>query len=57
MRWQKPLENIDDYSKKIVVQKDYLKPKIDEDEIVRVGLKNFCLMMIFCAKREICVNT
>lgn len=37
------LENIDDSFKKIIVQKDYLKPKIDEDGIIRIGLMNFLL--------------
>lgn len=37
------LKNIDDSFKKIIVQKDYLKPKIDDDGIIRVGLMNFLL--------------
>ena len=37
------LENIDDSFKKIIVQKDYLKPKTDEDGIIRMGLMNFLL--------------
>lgn len=37
------LQNISDSFKKIIVQKDYLKPKTDEDGIIRVGLMNFLL--------------
>ena len=37
------LRRINDSFKKIIVQKDYLKPKIDEDGIIRVGLMNFLL--------------
>ena len=37
------LENIDDSFKKIIIQKDYLKPKTDEDGIIRMGLMNFLL--------------
>ena len=37
------LRNIEDSFRKIIVQKDYLKPKIDEDGIVRIGLMNFLL--------------
>lgn len=37
------LENIVDSFKKIIVQKDYLKPKTDDDGIVRIGLINFLL--------------
>lgn len=37
------LERIDDSFKKIIVQKDYLKPKTDERGIVTVGLMNFLL--------------
>ncbi len=40
---KKSLENIDDSFKKIIVQKDYLKPKIDENGIIRMGLMNFLL--------------
>lgn len=37
------LESIDDSFRKIIVQKDYLKPKTDEDGIIRMGLMNFLL--------------
>ena len=37
------LKRIDDSFKKIIVQKDYLKPKTDEDGIIRIGLINFLL--------------
>ena len=37
------LKNIDDSFKKIIVQKDYLKPKTDDDGIIRIGLMNFLL--------------
>ena len=37
------LGNIKDSFKKIIVQKDYLKPRMDEDGIIRVGLLNFLL--------------
>jgi predicted AAA+ superfamily ATPase len=37
------LRRINDSFKKIIVQKDYLKPKFDDDGIVRVGLMNFLL--------------
>ncbi len=40
---KKSLENIDDSFKKIIVQKDYLKPKTDEDGIIRMGIMNFLL--------------
>ena len=40
---KKSLENIDDSFKKIIVQKDYLKPKTDENGIIRIGLMNFLL--------------
>lgn len=37
------LKRIDDSFKKIIVQKDYLKSKTDEDGIIRIGLINFLL--------------
>ena len=37
------LKNIKDSFKKIIIQKDYLKPKTDEDGIVRMGMMNFLL--------------
>ena len=37
------LVRIDDSFRKIVIQKDYLKPKTDEDGIIRIGLMNFLL--------------
>ena len=37
------LTRIGDSFKKIIVVKGYMKPKIDEDGIVRIGLINFLL--------------
>lgn len=37
------LTRIGDFFKKIIVVKGYMKPKIDEDGIVRIGLINFLL--------------
>ena len=37
------LTHINDSFKKIIIQRGYMKPKIDEDGIVRVGIINFLL--------------
>jgi len=37
------LRNIGDSFKKIIIEKGYIKPKIDEDGIIRIGLINFLL--------------
>lgn len=37
------LNNIGDSFRKIIIIKDYMKPKIDEDGIIRIGLINFLL--------------
>lgn len=37
------LRNIDDSFKKIIVVKDYIKPKRNEDGIITIGLIDFLL--------------